>query len=289
MVWLDCGDDLCQSPSGPWLDSPESHFHTYFRPIALYKPNIALKDHQTTASHDSSPGSSPPPTTLPQSASLLPELYGRSLNSRAMSKDPFYALTELFEFFCASELEFLNLISTKLDDVRSGSSDLEAHSMAQMQANLAHHRKALEDHAHTIFETWSFVKNRSSLKWPRSPTSKAVNAAARIEHDLEYLRDRSRVLQERCERELTIMNNNANIAEARRGIDQGKRVFKVTLLAFLYVPFSFSCSVFGMNFVQFSDLRRGYWAWMGVTLPTLAISVLYVTWDVIARWLRRWL
>ena len=291
IVWLDCGDDLCQSPSGPWLDSPESQFHTYFRPIALYKPNIALKDHQTTVTHDGSTSPRLPSTKLPQSVSLLPELYGRSLNSRAMNKDPFYALTELFDFFCASELESFNIISIKLDDIRNSSSDLEANSMAQMQANLAHHRKALEDHVHKIFETWSFVKNRRFLRWPRSQTSKAYKAAARIEHDLEYLRDRSRVLQKRCERELTIMNNNANIAEARRGIDQGKRVFKITVLAFLYVPFSFSCSIFGMNFVQFSDLRHGYWVWVSVTLPILVISVLYITWEDITwdqRWLRCW-
>ena len=196
-----------------------------------------------------------------------------------------------FEFFCASELEFLNTISVKLDEIRNGSADLETNNMTQLQANLAHHRKVLEDHVHKISETWTFVKNRTSLKWPRSQTSKAINAAARIENDLNYLKDRSHVLEERCERELTIMNNNSNIAEARRGIEQSKRVFKFTVLAFLYVPFSVSCSIFGMNFVQFSDLRQGYWAWVGVTLPILAISILVITWDFMTwngRWLRLW-
>lgn len=56
-----------------------------------------------------------------------------------------------------------------------------------------------------------------------------------------------------CERAMAMAVNIASIAEARRGIQQGKDVFKVTLLAAVYVPLSFATSLFGMNFKEFGQ------------------------------------
>lgn len=83
--------------------------------------------------------------------------------------------------------------------------------------------------------------------------------------------------------------NNANISEARRGIEQGRRVFKFTLLAFTYVPLSFSCSIFGMNFVQFARPGRGFLTWTLVSLPIFLISLLIILWDgpKLSRWAKR--
>jgi Mg2+ and Co2+ transporter CorA len=207
----------------------------------------------------------------------------------AMSSDPFYALTELFAFVSASEIEFLNIIALKLDESMTGTPDLGPDTAIHVQASLVHYQRVLEDHAHRICETLTFVKNRTSLKWARSQASKAITAAARLEHDFEYILDRTRQLQQRCQRELTIMMNNANIGEARRGIEQGKRVFKFTLLAFTYVPLSFSCSIFGMNFVQFSERGRGYLIWALVSLPIFLVSILIILWDgpKLRKWTKR--
>jgi Mg2+ and Co2+ transporter CorA len=196
-----------------------------------------------------------------------------------MNNDPFYALSELFTFVCTSEIQFLNTIASKLDSSIPDSPDLDPDTSVHVQASLVHYRRILEDHVHRISETLTFIKNRHLLKWPQSQASKAITAAARTEQDFEYLLERSRLLQQRCDRELAIMMNNAGIAEARGGIEQGRRVFKFTVLAFTYVPLSFSCSIFGMNFVQFSDEKRGYWVWVLVCIPIFAVSLLIITWD----------
>jgi Mg2+ and Co2+ transporter CorA len=253
----------------------------------MYKPNVSFKDHRAVPHADRQASVSKPVHGMHQSISLLPLSYGKLLNTNVMNEDPFYALTELFTFASTSEIGFLNIMATQIDDTMADTPDPDPDTSVRVQASLVLYRRALEEHAHRILETLTFVKNRNVLKWPRSQTSKAYNAAIRTEQDFEYLLDRTRLLHQRCERELIIMMNNASIAEARRGIAQGKRVFKFTVLAFIYVPLSFSCSVFGMNFVQFSKSRRGYWAWASVTGPMIVISLVFIAWDEVRKWTRR--
>jgi len=255
----------------------------------MYKPNIAFKEHRAVPESENRTDTLQSAAKLTQSISLLPRFYGKLLNPTVMSQDPFYALDELFAFVVASEIGFLNIIASKLDDSTADVPDLEPGTSIHIQSSLIHYRRVLEEHAQKISETLTFVKTRHLLKWPRSDASKALNAAARTEEDFEYLLDRARLLQQRCERELTVMMNNASIAEERRGIEQGKRVFKFTVLAFIYVPLSFSCSIFGMNFVQFSEQRRGIGIWAAVGIPMFVLSLVYITWDgdKLRKWLKR--
>lgn len=307
VIWLDSGDDLSRSPPGPWLSSPRAAFHTYFRPVIMYRPNISFKDHAampiTNSASDGEDNelrdSTDKEGELPQSISLLAKHYGKSLNTSTMASDPFYLLSELFVFAATSKLEALNTVKSKLDSIRSGSNlnprdplNLDPEVAIQAQINLIHYRDVLEDHIFHIEGTLIFIQNRERLRWPRSQaqtqSSKALHAAERTEQDFKYLLERARLLQERCDCQLTTIMNNTTIEEARRGIEQAGRVFRFTLLAFTYVPLSFSSSVFGMTFVQFSDYHRGFWTWALVSLAVFAVSILIITWDteVFRRWSR---
>jgi Mg2+ and Co2+ transporter CorA len=80
---------------------------------------------------------------------------------------------------------------------------------------------------------------------------------------------------------MTVIMNNANIAESKRAIEQAKRVGKLTMLAFFYVPLSFTASFFGMNFEQFATgPYLGVWVWFVVTVPVMLLSIAFYHWDM---------
>jgi Mg2+ and Co2+ transporter CorA len=299
VIWLDCGDDLSRSPPGPWLSAPRATFHTYFRPVVMYKPNISSKEHQVVLQDDNRIsddiiGDRSSDYDLPQSLSLLAKFYGRSLNTSTMAVDPFYLLSELFAFASSSEVGLLNTIKSKLDqiwqstnqpdisDPWSSQPDTSMHA----QVRLIYYREVLEKRIHKIQETLTFIQSRDRLRWPRARTGKSTQTVERMEQDFQYLLTRARQLQERCDRDLTTIMNNITLAQARLGINQARRVFRFTVLATAYVPLSFSSSVFSMVFVNFQEDSRGYLTWILVSIGVLAMSIVIFTWDS-ARF-RRW-
>ena len=227
---------------------------------------------------------------IAQSLYLLSASYGSSLDAKIMCSDPFYALSELFHFFLASETQFLNSIATKLDDGTRDLSFTDPGASINFQAELLYFRRIIDKRVQCISQTLIFIRTRDRLGWPRARDAvddgrtarwmaKADLAATRLELDCEYALNYAISLQQRCERETTIMMNNASNAEAKRGIDQGRQVFRFSLLVSIYVPLSFTTSVFGMNFVQFSNHAMGFWVWPLVTLPIFVASLLIIVWD----------
>ena len=281
VIWLDSGADLSSSPKGPWREYRGAQVRTSFRPVCQYKPNAAMKDRRlrrdTAAFGD----------RIAQSLSLLSAFYGTSLNANIMWSDPFYTLGELFNFFISSETQFLNSIATKLDDGMRDLSFTNPSASMKFQAELLYFRRIIDKRVQSISQTLMFIKTRHHLDWPRpreaiedGRTARLMaKAAIRLEHDCEYALNCATSLQQRCERETTIMMNNASIAEAKRGIDQGRQLFRFSVIVSIYVPLSFTTSVFGMNFVQFPNHAMGFWVWPLVTLPIFVASLLILVWD----------
>jgi Mg2+ and Co2+ transporter CorA len=208
-----------------------------------------------------------------------------------MAVDPFYALTELFEFTAASEAEFLGGVKDNLDDMDHLGEAADAHSSSAIaQSYLLYSRKILEHHMQNIEEALDFIKGRSSLKWPRSRDPnyqrKAENTSVRLQRDFEYLLRQADMLRGHCEREMSILMNTAGIAEAKRGVEHSRRVFKFTLLASFYVPLSFTTSFFGMNFTQLGTGQLSIWVWAAVSLPIFGASILVLFWD--PKMFRNW-
>lgn len=75
--------------------------------------------------------------------------------------------------------------------------------------------------------------------------------------------------------------NNANLAESRRAMLQARKVGKLTLLAFFYVPLSFTTSFFGMNLEEFgTSTTIANWVWVCVSVPIFVLSVVFYIWDI---------
>ncbi|KAL8946871.1 MAG: hypothetical protein Q9222_006791 [Ikaeria aurantiellina] len=272
IIWLDSGLDLRHSPWGPWLESAKDIF---FYPVSLYRSRVALKKHQY-------PGHEPrhiDSERAAQSISLLPLAFGQSLNPKVMREDPFYALSEIFNFVAASEMQFLTAVERHLG---LGSSDLQEYfeqPSLSGHADLLFFRNLLEDHVNNITETYTFIKNRSTLKWPRSSANLAQRAALQLEIDFEALLERARLMRSRCEREINVLMSKAQLAEAKRGIVKTKKALTLTVLATILLPGTATATVFGMNFVQFEHTWQGIVLWILVTTLLMVICFVTVSWD----------
>jgi hypothetical protein len=121
IVWLDTGKDLSQSLGGPWLPSPGTKpWETYFVPVIVDRhfeaPAPSADDSVSLFLTANKEGSSSQSVRqnhkwrAKQNACLLPFQYGQQLDKTVASEDALYALSELFSFAAAAEIQFLNLL-----------------------------------------------------------------------------------------------------------------------------------------------------------------------------------
>ena len=258
-----------------------ARWKTSFLPTIRHRPKLALKSKKYTLPTEDHGQNG----EFPQAASFLRRNYGKQLEWPVMKVDPFYALHELFEFSAASELQFLNLVEHKL---RPETNYEILFQEAPSLSNLLYHLEILQAHTRRLSETIQKIKCRGSSQWPHAPENsdldrKAKESQSQLLKDYEFLLYKAKLLANLCERGMGVIMNNANIAEAKRGIIQAERVSKLTLLAFFYVPLSFTASFFGMNFTQFSSgPLLGIWVWFVTSIPVLALSFILYKWDIAA-------
>ena len=122
-------------------------------------------------------------------------------------------------------------------------------------STLRHSERLLADHVDHIAETVNFLKRGGDPKWPRASEERFVRIADEAHRQLlgsfATLPDRARGLVERCSRGTEMIVNGAQLQESRNAIAQGGKIEKLTLLAFFFVPLTFTSGIFGMDFSQF--------------------------------------
>lgn len=307
LVWLDTGKDLEDLPQGPWIREAAdggTHQRTSLHPIVQMKPYIALKPKSMSIAQ---PQPQPqqqqpsPPSQLPQSSALLHLEYGKSLDPTLMASDPFYALTEVLLLVAHSESQYLNMLEDKLRagavpaDIRmNADSETDAAfdppTLLYIQDILATHQERFRDHI-------AVIARRGGTNWPRAKDAllddKASTEAATLQADFEYILRRIERLLALCDARVQLLLNMSMIDESKEGIHQAQHVTKLTRLAYVYIPLSFTASFFGMNLSPIiSGARNSIWLWVVVSVPVALISLVAVLWDikivrrVVARWKR---
>ncbi|ETN39551.1 uncharacterized protein HMPREF1541_05777 [Cyphellophora europaea CBS 101466] len=98
----------------------------------------------------------------------------------------------------------------------------------------------------------------------REITSAAIQTAAALHKKLDALALLIRREQETTLTDLQIELTQTQIRESRKAIEQATTVTRLTILAFVYIPTSCVCGIFGMNFVQTPD---------GFEISTFAITL----------------
>lgn len=192
MIWLDSGRDLSESAEGPWTPRYGARpWETYFYPVIVQQA-VKLPPYERYSLHlpattlnrappnQSARNSSRPVDSwrAAQNTSLLPFQYGSLLALDPASKDTLYALSELFLFVGCAEVQFLNLMQSRIEHELSFVGKPDAgrfHTISLL--NLRYIRTVLSSHIQSIAEALSVLENRHILNWPRCEFPSAQNEA----------------------------------------------------------------------------------------------------------------
>jgi hypothetical protein len=290
IVWLDVGSPLTTGPTAPLsmpLRRTEDIWQVRYLPVIQYKPGVGLRSKSkllapvSTAQRGQS--------ALVQSAALLHLDYGRSLDRQLMASDSFYLLHDLFLFAAFSEAQFLNMLETKLERELEQSTLVGEKSAAL--SNLVYHQRILDRHIDLLRENLASISERITQYETRNPqkddnVQDARTATESLRADYQYLLSQALKLMNQCDRGVQVVMNNAIIKESREAMVQAEGVVKLTRLAFVFIPLSFTTSFFGMNFSEFGTGDLAIWLWFAVSLPIVAIALLLMRYDVALVWRR---
>ena len=214
-----------------------------------------------------------------QSASLLAENYGLTLDPVLLAADSFYALTELFQISASSISQLINLVESIIDQ-NTGYNLLKSKDYSL--ANLSYHEDILNRLKTRLRENIFDLECHEDPAWPRSydfdddvaaeKRAQAIACAGLLLADFKHLLSRAEHLSSRCQSGMTVCMNSASIAESQRAIAQAQQVEQLTRLAFFYIPLSFTTSFFGMNLGIFGSGHLPLWLWFAVSVPLTFFS-----------------
>jgi hypothetical protein len=218
----------------------------------------------------------------PQTAALLSLGYGQSLDKRLMACDPFYALTEIFRLCAAAEHQFLGLIKETV------ANETDYKSLGKQRptlANLLYCLGILEAHSEWIRETVEWIRRYTSRRDLRSSIgNEDLHAEVQIVgedvlSDFEHLLEVTDSLSERCNKGMAVIGNNVMLEENRQAISQARRVARLTFIAFVFVPLSFTTSLFGMNVSQLGTGHVSIAVWAAVSTSVVIVTTLMYFFD----------
>jgi hypothetical protein len=82
-----------------------------------------------------------------------------------------------------------------------------------------------------------------------------------------------------CTQGITLAMNKATIEESRKAIEQSGRLKKLTLLATLFIPLSFSSSLLGMNIDLLGQNAVKFWWFFVLCIPITLLAYAFYLWD----------
>jgi Mg2+ and Co2+ transporter CorA len=292
-VWLDTGKPLNADQPGPWakiLRTNQSKRQTTFLPWIQEFPNAALRSKELSISSDileahsdNEDSEDSKRTEVEQSAALIHLDYGKTLHPKVMSEDPFYAVHEIFHLCAVSESQFLNTLESKV--AADVAQELNPEKNVS-PANMIYFQGLLDARADRLRRTITAIKAQLEFPWTRSlatePTlsqlPKNQTAAQTLLADYKDLLNRAEILSNRCKSRLNILMNRAGIVESNKAIQQAKEVTKLTRLAFVFIPLSFTSSFFGMNLGPFTqNAAYGLWLYFAVSAPLVGFLLAIMT------------
>lgn len=278
-IWSDGGLDL-SSPDcakGPWTD----FHHSHFRPVSIRRYGPLEGYHTEHCEAPFADDSKRTDQNTHQSLPLLRSAYSRLPHAKTCFEHPLEALEILLRYFCVAETHYLDSIAEVLQenfqDPEVGSSH-HKHSDTETMALLLHLHQRLRSRRAHIRNVVSYLQCHSGDRiFHSTPWFSTVLPS--LFQDLQYLLVCNEELLSRCDQEAAMITSRATFLDAQRGIELSKGSHRFALLAAIYVPLSFACSIFGMNFVDVGDITGGFKIWASVTAPICLLSTTILLWD----------
>ncbi|CEO60843.1 hypothetical protein PMG11_05348 [Penicillium brasilianum] len=291
ICWLDGGLDLESPIFHSWLGNQSFPHHSpWILPTYMYQPKMALINPTQV---DKSPPLSDSYRATEQAwrgFASLPRLYGQQLDRNCSHQDAFYALTQLFAISAFSVNQGLNLVEQCIDSqLKSSIEDMQI-----SLENLHEAKSIVQNYICGLQRILEFIQTRgSAAKWPRATAPKqrasADAAAEELIHNYQHLLNSAISLAQRISSESQWLMHKAMLNESQRAFSQGSRVARLTFLAFLFIPLSFTSSLFGMNIVELvgeAGPKISVWHWAVLTAFVFAGSLLLWWWEAVLRFIK---
>ena len=264
---------------------------TNLQPVIRYRPYLALKSHLLTHADSQSNNQNAGPQNV-QSASTIHLDYGRSLRPMVMLYDTRYALREIFELVAQAELQFLQLCDAKLRDFEN----INFIGDPDRSADLKNMKQVLYRHLLQNQEAEGSLEVLSThTGWPKANDlhlkARADRSMDELKEDFKKLTKMTEQLHTQCTATIGLLMNEIVIVESREARLQAARLKKLTFLAFIFVPLSFTTSFFGMTIRELgADAGSlSIWAWFSLSLPLLLVTLGFYKYDMnqVRLYLRR--
>ncbi|KAI9685648.1 MAG: hypothetical protein M1820_010757 [Bogoriella megaspora] len=243
---------------------------------------IQIRNQQTQAESNDYYGK------YPQSASTLAEDYGKFLDLDSINHGPFHALQTLFQFTADAESLVLAALKAKIS-TETGYDSVQKQNLTL--SNLTYYQDILKNREERLQETIDVIRRPIQRSWHNvshvgdDQRTGAKSDLDKLLQDFESLHEWCRSLSEQCSQGVNIIMNNALLAESREAKLQALGLKKLTIVAFIFIPLSFTTSFFGMNFEVFGQGPLSIWIFFIVAAPMSLFSVFLIIWDYGSLWM----
>jgi hypothetical protein len=293
---MDQGRPLDRSPPGPWT----AHIQAKATALPVLQHHHKMAFRTTTNRLDPDANAS---AEVQQSAAVLPLQYDSLIAlvdlARRAPQDPVSMCIPLFAHSAFSEVQFLNLMESKIHiqmtTIAEGMPDDALGTLQYFSNILNRHAQQLKDSTRALCRLIERNKRpgteAETSRHPGASSSGGAFTPKGLMEDYEQLHIRCLELSKMCSRGMTLAMNKATIEESRRAIEQSERVKRLTLLATFFIPLGFTTSLFGMNLSVLGQGSVEFWWFFVLCVPITLFAYLVYIWDIQALrrlWLNFW-
>ncbi|KAI0811538.1 hypothetical protein GGR55DRAFT_105155 [Xylaria sp. FL0064] len=277
LIWTDFGTSLSKSHRGPWRAIEQFHASaSRFLAVPLHHSNSNIKRLPTATSRvRQDTGRGTVAQEFSQTLSSLHTDLGVLADKDTMGNDPTYYLDELFMLLASSEYQFLNLMEVKVRRKSQWGEDIR-----QIIAELHRTQRVVEQHTQRLLDVLDIIRHRTPFQQLQIEHPEQENVGNSVKADrplhsiFSKLLRRAETVSSLCHEEMQVLSNDAVIRESQESLEQAGALAKVTFIAFVFVPLSFTTSFSGMNISILNGGSVNLWVWSVVSVPILAFSIL---------------
>ena len=298
-----------------------SHIESHATPLPVLQHHHKMAFRTTTNRLDPEANVS---AEITQSTAILPLQYDSLIAlvdlARRAPHDPLAMCIPLYTHAAFSEVQFLNLMESRIqihtDAITEGFSADALGTFQYFATILNRHTQQLKDATRGLYKLLERTSQglsisnaktsmaqgalppglrmgtkRQSLAEPEMIRNSIYGSSGGaftpkgILEDYEQLCLRCIDLSNKCTYGITLTMNKATVEESRKGIEQSDRLKKLTLLATIFIPLSFTSGLFGMNIDALGQSTVSFWWFFVLGIPIMTVTYILYIWDL--QFLRR--
>lgn len=201
--------------------------------------------------------------------------------------DPFFLVSRILTAAVSSWNMLLNVIT---EDISHWTTTTATTDLDRGMQQLCFNAGIIDEVLDFVAEHAPILRAGGSPSWPSATEHSQVVRKSVLKTalllDISSLENRCRSLARRCKAGTSLLVSNAQLTEAKKGIDQARQVQSLTKLAFIFVPAGFVSSMFGMNVAEFGG-GPSIWIFFLAAVVCSSIAWAIITWGTIQTKARR--